>query len=114
MAHKSFSRSDRITELVSRTIGQVLLTDSKDPRFKSVSISRVDLTKDRKKAFIYVTLFEPEHKKEILESLNHAASYFRQALAKACDLKYTPSLEFVYDEVILKASRLYQIISDIE
>ena len=113
MAHKSFSRSDRITELVSRTIGQVLLTDSKDPRFKMVSITRVELSKDRKKAFIYVTLFEPEHKKEILASLNNAASFFRQALAKACDLKYTPALEFIYDEVILNASRLYQMINDI-
>ena len=113
MAHKSFSRSDRITELISRTIGQVLLTESQDPRFKTVSISRVELSKDRKKGYVYVTLFEPDDKKEILNSLNKAASFFRQALAKACDLKYTPSLEFIYDDVILNASRLYQIITDI-
>lgn len=113
MVQKSYARSERIAELIQRTIGNVLLTESRDPRFKMVNITRVQLQSDLKKAYIYVTLLEPEHKKEVLASLNKAAGFFRQAVAKACELKYTPILEFQYDDTILEASHLHQVINDI-
>ena len=113
MVQKSYARAERISELIQRTISKVLVTESKDPRFKIVNITRVELQSDLKKAYIYVTLFEDDQKKEILASLNKAVGFFRQALAKSTELKYTPQLEFIYDDTILEASHLHQIIDDI-
>lgn len=113
MVQKSYARSERIAELIQRTVSQTLLTESRDPRFKMVNITRVELQSDLKKAYIYVTLLELEDKKEVIKSLNKAAGFFRQALAKSTELKYTPILEFIYDDTILEASHLHQMIDDI-
>jgi ribosome-binding factor A len=113
MVQKSYARSERISELIQRTVSQTLLTESRDPRFKMVNITRVQLQSDLKKCYIFVTLFEDEDQKEIIKSLNKAAGYFRQALAKSCELKYTPILQFIYDDTILRASHLHQMIDDI-
>jgi len=113
MVQKSYARSERIAELIQRTVSKTLLTESRDPRFKMVNITRVELQSDYKKAYIYVTLLEADDIQAILKSLNKAAGFFRQALAKSTELKYTPNLEFIYDETILKASHLHQMIDDI-
>jgi ribosome-binding factor A len=114
MVQRSFSRAERIGDLIQKTLGSIFLSESRDPRLSDVSISRVELQSDLKKAHIYYTLIDPTDEKEITKVLNKASGFFRQRLAQSTELKYTPILKFAYDQSILYASNLTKIIDEAE
>lgn len=83
--------------LLQRKLAEILLRESKDPRFRLVTISRVDAARDNSFATVYVSFFPSEQVDEVVESLNHAAGFFSHCLGKALHSRLTPKLRFLYD-----------------
>ena len=84
--------------LIHRKLSEILLKESKDPRFERVTISRVKSVKGLEVAHIYFSIFPPENIEALTESLNRAASFFSRVLGHSLKTKNTPRLIFIYDK----------------
>ncbi len=83
--------------LVQRRLSEILLFESKDPRFKKVTISRVEAAPNMSSAKVHVTIFPSTGQQKLVDSLNNAAGYFSIQLGKVLKTRNTPQLTFVYD-----------------
>lgn len=103
----------RIGDEIQRELAQLLLTKTNDPRFQPLSITAVDVSPDMANATVLVTTLDAQNIKETLAALNHAAGFFRRALAHALNLRITPKLHFTYDKSILHANHLAALIDSV-
>ena len=83
--------------LVHRRISEILLFESKDPRFNKVTISRVEAAPNMSSARVHFSIFPAAGKQELVDSLNKAAGFFSIELGKVLKTRNTPQLTFVYD-----------------
>ena len=56
MKSLDFSRSDRLQDLIKRELSIILRDKVKDPRLHGLTLTRVKLSPDKKKAYIYFSL----------------------------------------------------------
>ena len=79
------------------------LSELRDPRLESASITRVQMTDDLQLARIHVRLGVGVEdgaapRKELMRGLRSATGRLRRAVAQHLGLRYAPELRFVYDE----------------
>lgn len=109
----TFSRIDRIAEMMQRKLAQIIRTEIKDPRLPSlITISAVTVAKDLSHAKVYFTVYNGDHA-QTAAILNAAASYLRSALARTIDTRTVPQLHFIYDESIEYGERLSRLIDQV-
>ncbi len=92
------------------------LQEMKDPRLKKefVTFSRVELSKDRRYADVYVSfLGTPEERQKTVELLNKAKGFFRTYVAKNLRLYVTPEIRFYEDKGIESSVRVHQLLNQL-
>ncbi|MBF0280638.1 MAG: 30S ribosome-binding factor RbfA [SAR324 cluster bacterium] len=99
--------------LIHRKLSEILLRESKDPRFERVTISRVEAVKGLSLAQIYFSIYPPENIEELTESLNHAAGFFSNCLGHALKTRNTPRLIFIYDKGFDYSSQIDTLIKNV-
>ena len=67
-----------------------------NPRFKTVSVVRVDISADLRFAHVLVSSFLPDAD-DVIAELVRARGQIKQLLAKKMVMRYIPELEFVKD-----------------
>ena len=108
---QEFSRTRRIGEQMRRDLAQLIRDEIRDPRMTMVSITDVSVTKDLAHAKIYVTILgDPDERADMVTGLNQAASMLRRELGRKMYIRAVPRLEFIYDEVVERGSRLHSLI----
>lgn len=109
------NRKIRVGELVKREVSDILHT-----RFQSdavmITITEVDVSPDNKNALVLYSVFEtkdyPRHRaRKFFERYN---SLFRRELGKRIILKYMPALTFAFDEKGMAATRVNELIDELE
>jgi ribosome-binding factor A len=97
---KGYERTQRVADLLQRSLAQMLLEDMSDDRFRLVTLASVTVTRDLSYAKIYVTVLmdDKDKIKETIRALNRAAKGLRYQLAKDVKLRVMPELKFVFDE----------------
>ena len=88
----------------------------RDPRIKKefITISRVELSKDKRYADIYVSfLGSAEERKETVELLNHAKGFFRTYLAKNLRIYTAPEVRFHEDKGIESSVRVNKLLNEL-
>jgi len=79
------------------------------------SIVRVELTKDKRFATVYVSLMGPDDKKKkLVERLNEDKGFFRTAIAKNIRLFKAPEIRFKEDTGIEASLRVAKLLEQIE
>ena len=93
-----YNRADRVADGIKRIIVETLLTELSDPRLASVNIT----TKDLKIARIYFYLADgpADLRDRTKGGLESARGFFKKRIARELALKYTPDMQFFYDESI--------------
>ncbi|MCY0879806.1 MAG: 30S ribosome-binding factor RbfA [Firmicutes bacterium] len=92
------ARADRVAQLMQQELGQMLLTEVKDPRIGFVSITRVELSRDLSQARIYVSVMgTPEEKAATFQGLKQAAHFLRGEITRRLGLRKAPALVFRED-----------------
>ncbi len=106
---------ERVNAELKRELSILISYGIKDPRIDSAAIGvmQVDTTKDLKYAKVYVTISQTEKPKEILGLLQNSANFLRGELFKKLRVRSVPELTFVLDESLEYASRIEQILKDI-
>ena len=88
---------NNFNNLVHRRLSEILVFESKDPRFKKVTISRVEASPNLSSAKVHVTIFPSMQQEELIKSLNLASGFFSRQLGKMLKTRNTPKLSFIYD-----------------
>ena len=107
----AIDRAKRIAEQMRNELGRILLQEAKDPRFKLISISDLELSRDLSHAKVFFTIAaSKENTDATVNALNKASSFMRVRLAEELNLRITPKLRFIYDVSVEEGRRLSALI----
>ena len=107
-------RATRVADVIRHEISVLLLNKVRDPKINQVYVSRVEVSDDLKYAKIFFTVLGG--KKEIRNAetgLQRAKGFMRSHLAKTLNLRYTPALQFRYDETAEKVEEMEKLFQEI-
>lgn len=110
---KKTRRTSRVGENVRDALVQVLRTDVKGFDLGWSSISEVEVSPDLHYARVYITGLKEEETRATVEELQRLAGAARHALGKRIHLRYTPELDFRYDETAMRALRVETILREV-
>ena len=100
--------------VIHRKLSEILVRESKDPRFHKLTISRVEASSDLSFAKVFFSIFPAEAIEELEASLNHAAGFFSWTLGKSLKTRNTPRLVFIYDEGFEHSVRVNELLSQVD
>ena len=107
-------RSSRVAEAIRNEIATLLISKVRDPNLIDVSISRVEVTDDLSLARIYFTVFgDQKNIKTAEKGLLRAKGFMRSHIAKTLNLRFTPALQFKYDDIADKVAELDDIFQEL-
>ena len=114
-----YQRSERVGELLTEVIAEVLREEIRDPRVSAVTITAAKVTKDLRQARIYFTILgggsgNSGNKDAVLAGLKSALGFIRSKLGKRLNLRYVPSIEFLYDESVDQAERIDKLLKQVK
>ena len=107
-------RSARVAEAIRNELSMLLISKVRDPRLQSVNFSRVEVSDDLSAAKIFYTVLGD--KKEIRKAgagLVKATGFMRSHIARTLNLRFTPALQFNYDDIAEKVAELDDIFQEI-
>ena len=110
---KKTRRTSRVGENVRDALVQVLRTDVRGFDMGWSSISEVEVSPDLHYARVYITGLKEEDTKATVEELRRVAGQVRHHLGKRIHLRYTPELDFRYDETAMRALRIETILREV-
>ncbi len=108
---KNYSRIQRIADLIQTALAEILQKQAKDLRFGFITVTEVTVAPNLSFAKVYVSVLEEEKAVEAVAALNKAAKYLRYELANAVELRITPQLKFIYDDSVVRGSRISSLIN---
>ncbi len=108
-------RIAKIDGEIQRLLGEIFLTEIKDPRFsKMAGVMRVSTTQDLKYAKVYVSIYDTPAKIEsTMEALKSAEPFIRAKLNEKIKLRRIPDLEFIHDTSIKYSIEISKLIDEV-
>lgn len=110
-----YQRSERVGELLTEVIADVLREDIRDPRVTAVTITAAKVTRDLRQARIYFTILDGAsgNKDAVLAGLKSALGFIRARIGKQLKLRFVPAIEFFYDESVDEAERIEKLLRQV-
>ena len=107
-------RSEQVALEVQRILGDLLLTEVRDPRIGFVTITGVEVSSDLENARVHVSVLgDEEEEKSSLQALRRASGFFRTELARRMRLRQVPQLRFEADRSTAEAIRIGALIDEV-
>lgn len=122
-------RNPRVDRMVRDAVAELIESELADPRLAFVSITDAEVTPDHEVATVYYTMIDPsivsrDYRRtggdrlpdahEVEEGLTSVTPRLRSLLARRVRLRATPSLRFRPDPVAEQASRVEQLLRDLD
>lgn len=108
-------RQEKLGELITVELSDLIRTRLKDPRVGFTSITRVEVSGDYRHAKVYVSVMgTPEEQTETMKGLQHATSFLRRELAGRLTLRYMPEIAFKLDHSLEKGAQILALIQQVE
>lgn len=100
---------------IQQKLGALLSRGVNDPRLATVTITAVNLSKDRSSARVHFCNYAGETDSvELTRILNGAAGYLGKMLAGSLRVRRTPRLYFYYDSGFEEVARIDQVLNDLK
>ena len=99
--------------MIRDTLVEIFRHDLKHLQVGFASVNDVEVSPDLRVARIYMTGLDEKEARDTVASLQDARSIVRGFLGKRIHLRYTPELEFRYDETAMRAGRIEAILSEV-
>ncbi|HEY6487065.1 MAG TPA: 30S ribosome-binding factor RbfA [Candidatus Cybelea sp.] len=100
-------RIAKIDHEIQRILGMLISQELQDPRLAFVTVTRVEVGDDLRRAKVFVSVIGDRHQaRQSLDALQHAGRFLRGELGRKIDLRYTPELVFVEDRSAERAIEL--------
>ena len=108
------SRPERVAERIKMELAEIFIRELNDPRIGFITITKVDVSPDLEDAKIYVSVFgSDEEKLETMKGLESAKKFIRGKLGGKLELRGVPEIQFILDESIEKASKVWSLMNKI-
>ena len=108
-------RKERIEELIKRIIGDMLLTEIKDPRIGFTTVYRVEVSRDLSVADVFISVIGYNvQKKKTIAGLNSASGFIRSRVGDHVKLRQTPEIKFHLDDSIEKGNDMVNLLAKLE
>ena len=109
---KKTRRTSRVGEMVRDALVVVFRHDLKtDLGF--TSITEVEVSPDLHFAIVYISGLKEDETRVIVDRLRDLSGRVRKFLGQRIRLRYTPELDFRYDETTMRASRIEEILMQV-
>jgi ribosome-binding factor A len=109
------NRPDRVGEAIRDELSQLLAREVHDPGIGFITLTRVKMSPDLQLARVYyTTMGNDTAQRETSKALKRAAPFLRRQVGQRIRLRRTPELEFFYDDSIVKADRIEQILQELK
>lgn len=109
---KKTRRTSRVGEMVRDALVEVFRHDLKtDLGF--TSITEVEVSPDLHLAIVYISGLKEDETRAIVDRLRDLSGRVRKFLGQRIRLRYTPELDFRYDETTMRASRIEEILMQV-
>ncbi|MCI1931509.1 MAG: 30S ribosome-binding factor RbfA [Clostridia bacterium] len=115
MRKKINTRMIRVNDEITKEIADIIRTEVKDPRIKSMtSVLRVETTSDLKYCKVYISVLgNDEEKESVMSGIKNAGGFIRHLLAERINLRNTPELIFKLDDSVEYAIKMEKLIKEI-
>lgn len=101
--------------LIKEEVSKIILQQLKDPRVGFVTITRVKMSEDLKRARIYWTVLGDEKAKEASSlGLEKAKGFIRRELGKRMRIKFLPEIDFSFDDSFEYGQRIERLLEEIK
>jgi ribosome-binding factor A len=107
------ARPERVAEEFREILAEEI-PQLKDPRVGFVTVTRVEVTPDLRKAIVYYTVMgqDRDHRRT-RAGLNSAKAHLRSVLGQQVRMKFTPDLELQEDVGIAQVERVTELLKQI-
>ena len=113
MANASYPRAERVREAIKEVLAAEV-ERLKDPGVGFVTITEVTISPDLRTAKAFYTVYGSDlERASTRDGLKRATKHLRSAVAQQIRLRYTPTLEFVEDQLPEQAFRIDTILADL-
>jgi ribosome-binding factor A len=112
----STPRTRKVASSLKRELAELLLFESRNPLFKELVITRVEVSKDLRVARVFYTYYVHRDidRRKTDAQLEKAAPYFARQLRGRFTMKHFPELRFTYDTELEQAERIEDILKEIK
>lgn len=108
------SRVEKVQKELRYQVSLIVQQELKDPRIGFVTITRVEITPDLKEAKIYFTTMDvKESLDDTVNGLNRSAGFVRKLVGERMRMKFTPQINFIYDDSLKRQGIIDEIIDKI-
>jgi ribosome-binding factor A len=108
-------RVARVSEACKEALSEIIQEEIKDPRLGLVTITRVEMPPDLRKARVWVSFYGSEEERILgMEILEHAKGLIRRSLGQRVRLKFLPELELRADLGSEQGLRIDKIIKELK
>jgi ribosome-binding factor A len=108
---KQTAQSRKVNEAARTALANILLVRISDPRLALVTITGVEVSKDRGVANVYVTA-DAAHYEDVKAGLASAKGRIRSLLGQELSWRVTPDLRFFLDTSVDEAQRINHALTD--
>jgi ribosome-binding factor A len=107
-------RQEKLGELITAELSELLHTRLKDPRVGFASITHVEVSGDLRHAKVFVSVMgTAQEQEETMKGLKNANGFLRHELAGRLTLRYMPELAFKLDTSIEKGAHILNLINQV-
>ncbi len=107
-------RQKRVSSLIREELSRLLLELFQDNSSGIITITSIDVTKDLKTAYVYISLYGCKEKTKIFDLLEKRKGFLRKSIASRTKLKYNPLLIFSPDPTQDYEEKIEKIIENIK
>jgi ribosome-binding factor A len=101
-----------VGETVRDALVEVFRHDLKDQRLAMISITDVEVSPDLHLARVYLSGLKEDETRQVVEDLAAQGGRIRHFLGKKIRLRYTPELDFRYDDTSARAGRIEDLLRE--
>lgn len=94
-------RQKKVSSLLHAELSQILIQNFRELTSGLISVTRVEMTKDLKKAHVYLSFLDlssPDEGQILLRAIQENKNILKKAVASTVKLKYNPELIFLLDK----------------
>lgn len=107
-------RTSRVGESVRDALVEVFRHDLKDARLAMVSITDVEVSPDLHLARVFLSGLKEDETQQIVKDLHAQRGRIRHFLGQKVRLRFTPELDFRYDDTSARAGRIEELLRDVK
>ena len=110
---KKTRRTSQVGTTIRDALVDVFRRDLKDVALGMTSVTDVEVSPDLQYARVFVSGLTEDETRATVKELQQRKGRIRSLLGQRIRLRYTPELDFRYDETTMRASRIESILTEV-